>query len=179
MASTGDDKLIRKALIFLTKVDKAVIKSADILEKLEGNPPSNLLGNHSFTIEGFVFKGTMTLDQYNYLNEFADTLEDFFTKLSLLLLGYEANIVNILASLNVALDVPNSASMKKSAHKGKVKHVSVGNGGGVAPPPVLGSCNYDTAPCVDGVSQSFCVGGLGGEWSTEACNKIRPTKAKR
>jgi hypothetical protein len=165
MEPVKDVDRIRKGLRFLAKADKAVIRSAVILELLEGvsNPPgiADLLKRFTFHIGRKSFSGLMTEEQAGYLKGYTGDFRKFADAIASTLLKMNKKIPEALTDLSDALD-PSKAKLKARL------------AGGISPPP-CGCCTYDTGQQQNGVTQSFCEGGLVGNWDPNPC--IRPGKS--
>lgn len=160
------EQRIRKGLKFLAKSDKAVIRSAVILEVLEeiSNPQgvAALLKPYKFKVGPNSFIGIMTKGQSTYLKGYTQALETFADAISRILIQMNANIPKALTDLGAALAVPMAESnAPKSAAR------TDGPGGIVT--PTLGCCTFDTNQQEGGISESFCEGGLAGTWLSGPC----------
>ncbi len=176
MATASDDERIRKGLRFLTRADKAVIRAAVPLERLTGtvNPPGilDLLHEFSFNVGGNIYIGVMTQGQYTYLQRYTDSLRNFADAISRVLIKNNGNVVGALTDLSAALDAPAIRNTPVAEH-------------GLVPVPPVGCCTYDTNQQSNGITQTYCEGGLQGQWSPNPCvgaphgKRSNPARSKR
>jgi hypothetical protein len=158
MPQTSVPQRIRGGLRFLARADKAVIRAAAPLERLEGEDPagaSDLLEAVTLDVGGRRYVGMMTQGQYEYLQGYTGSPVQFADAIARVLVKMNGKVVDILTDLSRAFDVP--------ATRG-----AVGPVGSIDPPPT-GCCTFDTNQQKDGITKSFCVGGLQGQWSPNPC----------
>jgi hypothetical protein len=167
MPPSSDDQRIRKGLKFLTKADTAVIRAAVVLEKLEGDPspqgPADLLHLYAFDVGAKRYAGRVTTEQNDYLQGYTGNQRKFADALARILLSMNRQVPDIIKALSKSLKPPTRASGTRVPN------------GGITPPP-LGCCTYDNTK-QDGVSQSFCEGGLQGHWDQNPCPRHTPGKS--
>jgi hypothetical protein len=156
--TTDDDQRIRGGLKFLKRSDRMIIRATAILEELEQAPcpqeADDLLEVFTFRVGGKSYVGTMTLEQSKYLKKYTRNLRQFADAISRILLKMNDMVLDSLSDLKETLDVPTGTEVE-------------GTRVGVTVP--TGCCTYNTNQQRDGVSQSYCVGGLQGSWSPNPC----------
>jgi hypothetical protein len=176
MPPVSDDQRIRKGLKFLTRADKAVIRASVPLERLTGNanPPGihTLLNEFSFSVGSNDYSGVMTQEQYTYLQGFTGSLGKFANAISSVLINSNNNVVGALSDLNAGLGPP---MVRNRAVVGPRAVVA----------PAVGCCSYDTDEQSNGIAQTYCEGGLQGQWSPNPCHgdplgkQSKPSHSKR
>jgi hypothetical protein len=168
MSPNNDDRRVREGLRFLTQANKAVIRAALPLERLveEPNPQgiAELVVEFSFAVGDNSYMGRMTEAQAAYLQGYQGSVEQFADAIARLLVKMNARVVAALTDLSRALDVP----------AGPRASVALDSGIGV---PATGCCTYDSTQ-QDGVTQTFCVVGLQGQWDSNPCTRKPVTKRK-
>jgi hypothetical protein len=168
-ATVDTNQRIRDGLKFLTKADIAAVRAGDLLQKIEGVPHpagvADLIQDYTFDVEGIHYKGRMTQPQHDYLAGKTATLDAFADAIVKIILNMNAAFLDVIGDLNHALGAPPARARKAAA---------VLNGGSVIPPPPVGCCTYDDNEQQDGVTQSFCVGGLQGTWDSNPCGTSIP-----
>jgi hypothetical protein len=168
--TTSDHEIIKEGLKFLAKADRRAIRAADELWKLTGtaNPPTpaDLLDRYDFSVEGLMYHGKMTAEQYNYLTVFQATQKEFADAVAWLLLNLNGAVVDALTHLirglkaiSVAGPSPILASTRARMPAAVV----------IPPPPPVGCCRYDTNQQSNGVTRTFCELGLQGTWDSHPC----------
>ncbi len=176
MAIASDDQRIRKGLKFLTQADKAVIRAAVPLERLTGtmNPPGihDLLDEFFFNVSGNIYRGVMTQGQYAYLQGYTNSLANLADAIARVLIQNNSNVVGALTDLSAALDAPAIQNAAVTAQSG-------------VPVPPVGCCTYNTNQQSNGITQTYCEGGLQGQWSHNPCvgaphgKRNNPARGKR
>lgn len=169
MPPVTDQQRIRKGLRFLSRADRAVLRAATPLERLEEMTPPTIAGTlrwFDFTVKGSKFRGMMTQEQNAFLRKHTDTLRHFADAVAKVLLNINDRLLNVLGDLSGALDTPPARRKTFRA-----------TGGGIGP-PTYGCCTYDDNQQQNNVSQSFCLGGLQGTWVAGPCTGKPPSGAR-
>jgi hypothetical protein len=157
-----DEQRIRKGLVFLLKTDRALLRAAvpltRLLELPDPLPASKALRAYTFQVEGRTYRGQMTPDQDAHLRKHMGSARKFADAIAKVLGHVNDKVVRALHNLNEAPGAP-------PARRGGPALFD----GGPPPPPPVGCCSYDTNQQADGVTQSFCEGGLLGHWVPGPC----------
>jgi hypothetical protein len=152
----SEEQRIREGLKFLFQADTAVIKAAVHLLILQGKPKpptaARLLERFSFRVEGRVYGGKMTRQQRDYLSRHTGDPEEFADAIAKILVNCNALVRHAVRDLDKALDKPRGSRL-----------------GGVLDKAKLGCCTFDDNQQEENITQSFCKGGLQGQWQEGPC----------
>jgi hypothetical protein len=108
----------------------------------------------------------MTQEQYTYLQGYLGSLRKFADAIARVLINSNDNVVAALDDLRAGLNAPKA---RKKATGGRR----------VVPAAIVGCCTYDTNLQSDGITQTYCEGGLQGYWSSNPCPRIEEAHGKR
>jgi hypothetical protein len=155
-APVSEEQRIREGLKFLSQADTAVIKAAGHLLILQGKAkprtPDQLLERFSFRVNGRGYSGKMTRQQRDYLSRHTGDEEEFADAIAKILVNCNALVRHAVRDLDKALDKP-----RKGHREGVLDKVKVG------------CCTFDNNQQEENVTQSFCKGGLQGQWQEGPC----------
>jgi hypothetical protein len=160
----SDEVRIRKGLKFLFRASSALIKAAAQLEQLHGNtaPPTvaDLLKACSLEAGGATYRGKLTQQQHDYLKTQTGSVKQLADAIAKIIIRMDGKVLDAGEDLSKALApprAPKKAAVAESA-------IMAGNGTGAR----VGCCTYD-ATQQNGITQSFCEGGLQGTWAPGLC----------
>jgi hypothetical protein len=155
MPQSDDEKRIRSGLKALTRVGKAAIKAAALIQRDLGvarpMTADGLLKSFSFEVAGKTFEGRMTQQQRDYLTGQTASFVKFADAIGKVIVNVNNKFLDSLRNLNKSLGAPRAARMSARA---------LADDGTL---PQLGTCYWDNA-ITQNVTQSYCIGVLAGIW---------------